>query len=170
MGEAKSRCPHLLVVPYEFDKYQTISEQVCSGWRGAGSGTAGEGCICLGGILVVWKAHSTVRAAGGRGWVANQLVGSHGSGCLLWRACMLGACGGILCDALHTRATYTTPSPCCVDRCTASSCPPAAACSRCPATRRYWMSPGSVTRVTLQRGCGRAYMKPRSALPLRVSV
>jgi nucleotidyltransferase/DNA polymerase involved in DNA repair len=45
MGEAKSRCPHLLVVPYEFDKYQTISEQVCSGWRGAGSGTAGEGCI-----------------------------------------------------------------------------------------------------------------------------
>lgn len=51
MGEAKSRCPHLLVVPYEFDKYQTISEQVCSGWRGAGSGT-GEGCICWAGSNV----------------------------------------------------------------------------------------------------------------------
>lgn len=28
IAEAKRRCPDLIVVPYEFDKYQTISEQV----------------------------------------------------------------------------------------------------------------------------------------------
>ena len=28
IAEAKKRCPHLVIVPYEFDKYQTISEQV----------------------------------------------------------------------------------------------------------------------------------------------
>jgi hypothetical protein len=34
MAEAKSRCAELLVVPYEFDKYEDISEQV--GARGQG--------------------------------------------------------------------------------------------------------------------------------------
>lgn len=29
MSDAKARCPGLLVVPYEFDKYEEISEQVC---------------------------------------------------------------------------------------------------------------------------------------------
>ena len=28
IGEAKRMCPHLLVVPYMFDKYTEISEQV----------------------------------------------------------------------------------------------------------------------------------------------
>jgi nucleotidyltransferase/DNA polymerase involved in DNA repair len=29
MSDAKSLCPGLLVVPYEFDKYEEVSEQVC---------------------------------------------------------------------------------------------------------------------------------------------
>jgi DNA repair protein REV1 len=28
MSEAKARCPGLLVVPYEFEKYEEVSEQV----------------------------------------------------------------------------------------------------------------------------------------------
>jgi DNA repair protein REV1 len=31
MSDAKRRCPGLLVAPYEFEKYEEISEQVCSG-------------------------------------------------------------------------------------------------------------------------------------------
>lgn len=33
IGEAKRRCPHLVVMPYTFDKFEEISEQV--------------GCLCL---------------------------------------------------------------------------------------------------------------------------
>jgi hypothetical protein len=34
MAEAKSRCPALIVVPYEFEKYEEVSEQV-SVWADA---------------------------------------------------------------------------------------------------------------------------------------
>lgn len=30
IAEAKKRCPHLVVMPYQFEKYEDISEQVCS--------------------------------------------------------------------------------------------------------------------------------------------
>jgi nucleotidyltransferase/DNA polymerase involved in DNA repair len=33
IAEAKKRCPQLVIVPYEFDKYQIISEQVRGGGR-----------------------------------------------------------------------------------------------------------------------------------------
>ncbi len=29
MGDAKRRCPHLIVVPYEFERYDEITEKVC---------------------------------------------------------------------------------------------------------------------------------------------
>ena len=28
IAEAKKRCPHLIVMPYQFDKYEEVSEQV----------------------------------------------------------------------------------------------------------------------------------------------
>lgn len=30
IAEAKKRCPHLIVMPYQFEKYEDISEQVCA--------------------------------------------------------------------------------------------------------------------------------------------
>ena len=32
IAEAKKRCPHLIVMPYQFDKYEEVSEQVGPPW------------------------------------------------------------------------------------------------------------------------------------------
>lgn len=29
IAEGKKRCPHLIVMPYQFEKYEDVSEQVC---------------------------------------------------------------------------------------------------------------------------------------------
>ncbi len=42
MAEAKRLCPDLLVVPYEFERYTEVSEQV--GFIGGGEGRGDKGC------------------------------------------------------------------------------------------------------------------------------
>ena len=51
MGEAKRLCPDLVVLPYEFDKYQAASEKARGGREeGGGWGGGGEGVWAGGGV------------------------------------------------------------------------------------------------------------------------
>lgn len=153
MAEAKRLCPELLVVPYEFEKYADISEQV-----GARYG--------------LWWA-----VASSQMWVIYQLAcscsclleqllmlaGAAAHACCCSRSCMLGSS-----QCMH--ACFITPPHCqpLPGRCTASCCATAAVCSLCPSMRRLWMSPAWVTRRPLPLPCALRYVQRRAAPPVQV--
>lgn len=139
VAEAIRRCPDLIVVPYEFEKYETVSEQV-------------RGISKQRGVLHGWDAQRlgdkrrSMRVKYMRQVYTMRLGTPHA------RA---------ICSS--TNSANKVASNCRCRRCTRFCCATPPPCSRCPATRPTWMSPAWGTPLPSPPPYGGTLEPPRSA-------